>query len=171
MNWLTTVVWLLPILFMIHDFEEIIMVTAWRKRNVKKLASLKRQPFGEAQSTASLSCAVFEEFILLSALSFISIYYDSYIAFFGIFFAYTFHLFIHIVLSIKFKGYVPGVVTAVIQIPLCVYLLGWIYFSIPITLIGAITTSLIGTVILFINILFLHGFMVKFDKWISDYSK
>lgn len=163
-------VWLLPILFMIHDFEEIIMVTAWRKRNVKKLASLKRQPFGTGQSTAALSCGVLEEFLLLSVLSFVSIYYNSFIVFFGIFFAYTIHLFFHIVLSVFFKGYVPGILTAVIQIPLCVYLLCCIYISIPITPIEAMATSLAGTVLLFVNLLFLHAFMSHFDEWINNYG-
>src|SRR5699024_3572560 len=161
MNWLSTVVWLLPILFMIHDFEEIMMVIAWRKRNEQKLKSIKKQPFGSARSTASLSCGVFEEFLLLSVLSFVSLYYDSFLVFYGIFFAYAFHLFFHIVLSMLFKGYVPGIITAAIQLPLCVYLLWWIYISIPITLVEAIITSVAGTVVLFVNILFLHGFMSR----------
>lgn len=168
-NWLTTIVWLLPILFMIHDFEEIIMVTAWRRRNVKKLSSFKKQPFGKAQSTASLSGAVLEELILLSALSFISIYYDSYIVFFGVFVAYTIHLFLHITLSIFFRGYVPGILTAVLQIPLCVFFQGWVYVTIPITPIEAIVASFLSTAVLFVNILFLHGLMAKFDKWIHTY--
>ncbi len=32
-----TIIWLLPILFMIHDFEEIIMAEAWSKRFKKEL--------------------------------------------------------------------------------------------------------------------------------------
>lgn len=32
MNNINTIVWLLPIIFMIHDFEEIIFIKVWRKR-------------------------------------------------------------------------------------------------------------------------------------------
>ena len=169
MNWLMTIIWLLPILFMIHDFEEIIMVNAWREKKAKVLIRLKRKPFGEFSSTPAISCAILEEFLLLSVLSFISIYYESYIVFYGIFFAYTVHLVFHIVLSIRFKGYVPGIVTSILQLPICVYFLGWLYVFIPITIAQAVISSIIGTIVLLGNVLFLHTVMPKFDQWIRAY--
>ena len=37
-------VWMLPILFILHDFEEMIFMPLWKKRHYQKLLSFKK-PF------------------------------------------------------------------------------------------------------------------------------
>ncbi|MDT8719218.1 HXXEE domain-containing protein [Clostridium sp. 19966] len=34
-------IWIFPVIFILHDFEEIIMITAWKQRNKKYIESLK----------------------------------------------------------------------------------------------------------------------------------
>ena len=51
------IAWMLPILFILHDFEEMVMVEAWGKRYRSKLKQLKKASFEHAK-TASFVCAV-----------------------------------------------------------------------------------------------------------------
>jgi hypothetical protein len=37
MNTMNFIVWMLPIIFMIHDFEEILMAEVWGKRYKEKI--------------------------------------------------------------------------------------------------------------------------------------
>ena len=48
MNTMSFIVWMLPIMFVIHDFEEIIMAEVWGKRHRKEINAVwpKKQPFG-----------------------------------------------------------------------------------------------------------------------------
>ncbi|MBI2332821.1 MAG: HXXEE domain-containing protein [Chloroflexi bacterium] len=71
---LDTLLWLLPAVFMFHDFEEIIMVRPWLQKNTPllrerfpKLAE-RVLPQLESLSTSAFALAVAEEFILLTAL-------------------------------------------------------------------------------------------------------
>ena len=66
---------LLPIVFMLHDFEEIIMFRPWLSRNRDELktrfprfeAFLTKRGFFD-YSTSAFALAVCHEFVLLSAL-------------------------------------------------------------------------------------------------------
>ena len=48
MNSMNFIVWMLPVLFMFHDFEEIFMAEAWHNRYQKEIETCwpKNQPFG-----------------------------------------------------------------------------------------------------------------------------
>ena len=37
MNTINTIVWLFPVIFMLHDFEEIIFVEAWKRKYKRKI--------------------------------------------------------------------------------------------------------------------------------------
>lgn len=41
MNTINTIVWLFPVIFMLHDFEEIIFVEAWKRKYKKKYKQQK----------------------------------------------------------------------------------------------------------------------------------
>ena len=47
-------VWMLPILFILHDFEEMIFMPLWKKRYRQKLVTFKKSFFGSVtQGSAS----------------------------------------------------------------------------------------------------------------------
>jgi len=56
------IIWLFPIMFMIHDFEEIVMLKAYQKRNEAYIQTLKTKgkyiPFGFEGTTPVFSIAV-----------------------------------------------------------------------------------------------------------------
>ncbi len=117
-------IWLFPIIFMIHDFEEILMVNAWQQKNKQYIEDRKGKyiPFNFEASTAAFSIGVAEEFVIISIAAIISNLLNSYIIWFGLFIAFIIHLFLHAFMCINFKKYVPGVVTSIIFIPLCCFM-------------------------------------------------
>ena len=67
-----TLIWLFPIVFMIHEFEEIIFMRWWIAKNkvhvLNKYPKLGKQVLGQfdAFSTESFSLIVAEEFLIVS---------------------------------------------------------------------------------------------------------
>jgi hypothetical protein len=171
-NSLITLVWLSPVLFMIHDFEEIIIVGAWKKKysNVIKLSKPKKVPFSDFVSTESFSCGVAEEFLLLTIVSLLSCIFGNYFLWFALFFAFVLHLVIHFVLCIRFGHYVPGLLTSVIFFPIGILILIAFMIDANFHLISIIVPSMIGTIVFLGNILFLHRMMKTFDNWIDKLS-
>lgn len=54
---MNAIAWLFPIIFMIHDFEEIVMINAWQQKNKQYIQNMKDKyiPFKFKGSTASIS--------------------------------------------------------------------------------------------------------------------
>ena len=47
-------VWMLPILFILHDFEEMIFMPLWKKRHRHKLVTFKKPFFGSVTLSSPL---------------------------------------------------------------------------------------------------------------------
>ena len=58
-------VWMLPILFILHDFEEIIFMPLWKTRHHQKLETFRKPFFGSVTQGSAFAVGVFEEFIIL----------------------------------------------------------------------------------------------------------
>ena len=74
MDHIVLLIYLFPIVFMLHDFEEIIMQQRWMERNADELC--RRFPVLRKQimqlrelSTTGFAIAVAEEFIIISGYS------------------------------------------------------------------------------------------------------
>lgn len=88
MNTINTIVWLFPVIFMLHDFEEIIFVEAWKRKYKRKIQTtkMKKIPFADLGSTPSFSIGVLIEFFIISALSLSACIFDWYFLWLGLFF-------------------------------------------------------------------------------------
>jgi len=176
MESLNFLVWMLPVIFMLHDFEEIFMVEVWDKRFHDRIMAVfpKRRPFGLGITymwqTPTLSIAVAIEFVLFSLISYLSVAYQNYFLWFSVYLGLLLHMvIIHILASVWFKGYVPGLVTsAILLVPGLVYLLkaqAILKFD-TLTLLLAGGT---GLVLLAIILPMLHKFMIVTDRWLGRY--
>lgn len=172
MKELFMIIWLFPILFMIHDFEEIIIIKAWQRKNKEYIENKleKYVPFNFRASTASFSIGVAEEFVIISIVTIISYLFNNYIVWFGLFIAFFLHLFFHVLMYIIFKRYVPGVVTSIIFIPISCFMVYRINVLLYYNISTLFFTILIGTLLMAINLYFLHKAMGKFDLWLGKYS-
>jgi hypothetical protein len=173
MNTLYAIVWLFPVIFMIHDFEEIIFTGAWKKRYKKACEELKMKkvPFTDFVSTSSFSIAVAEEFIIFSVVAFLSNCFNNYVTWYGLFFAIVFHFLIHFKLSIQFKHYTPGLVTSILFLPFGIYILYKVAVMTGYNWQTICLSSIIGFLVVFANVIFLHKMMSRFDNWLARFAK
>ncbi len=159
------IVWLLPIVFMLHDLEEIIVVRSWVDRNGRYLE--RRFPAVarriEGVSTAGFAVAVAEEFVLLVAITVgaaLSGWYWLWLAAFG---GFALHCVIHLGQWVIFRRYIPGLLTNVLALGYC----GW---GLSVMLSGHVFTpgqialwSVIGLAIVGVNLIFAHWLARVFD--------
>ncbi len=119
-----TLVWLFPIVFMFHDFEEILLWELWLSKNSSEIK--KRVPAFLAKqvdtivgkSTAQFSFPVFLIFSLTVLSSFLATEYKSYGFFLMASGAFSLHGFMHIGQSIALRRYIPAIFTsALIVVP------------------------------------------------------
>ncbi len=167
---------LLPIVFMVHDFEEVIMFEQWlaahreelHKRFPKMAVFVEKQGLFEWR-TATFAVAVAHEFVLLSAVSYISIYTGAYEWWFAGFMAYFLHLLMHIVQWLVFKRYVPVIITSLASLPYCGYTL-WLFCEQQRLSIGEMCLfTLVGVIIALLSFPSAFGLARLFRKYVQKY--
>lgn len=126
---LVTLLWLFPIIFLIHDFEEIIFVESWFKRNYTKVLprvpNNMRKVFQELSiiTAARFSIPVFFQFIIYIAATYLAVEKDFFGPFIGFNVLLFLHVFMHVGQSLFLKTYALGVGTAIlITAPYSLYL-------------------------------------------------
>lgn len=153
---LARVLWLLPVVFIIHDGEELFTMPGWVVRHRQKLDELGRMNETAAEIVRSLptttaQVAVAIGFILLlfvvvTAGASMSrkrgFWLYAYASLLGVLFL---HVFTHIAQAILFGGYVPGVIGAVVAIiPGALYLYKRLFEAKLLTVKSSVVTALIG---------------------------
>lgn len=178
--------------FVFHELEEIIFQREWMMKNAATLA--QRLPkLGRVfdhlltLDTKAFAFAVIEETIVIALAIFLPLYMhmDCPLICFGLFFAYTMHLLVHIIqgclirrfvsgmepsvlqylnfgffsyiyASIIYRHYVPGLATACILFPIFVCIT-WVYgSSIDADVLSFVLAGLAGICFLLVNLLFSH---------------
>lgn len=122
MNELKWFAWLFPLLFIVHDMEEIITAKNWCKKELHQVIPLPITPFGNTKSTAGFAVGVFEELILWILATLLGNITGFYGLWYGFLIANIIHLILFhmIIFPLSYRRYVPGVVTAWLTlIPFC----------------------------------------------------
>lgn len=123
-----TLIWLFPIMFILHDFEEIIMVKRWMKRNSTMIYDILPERIADrvikqfSMSTAQFAVAVLVLFLFVSCSTVMANQYviqgllgNIYI-FTIITLVFFLHSFTHIGQSIILRSVTPGAFTSLIVI-------------------------------------------------------
>ncbi|GIN88559.1 hypothetical protein J6TS2_49450 [Heyndrickxia sporothermodurans] len=124
-QWLNihTLIWLFPVLFILHDFEEIIMIEKWMNNNSeviyeklpRRVANRVFKQF--SMTTTQFSISVLVIFLFVSSSPYMASQYIIQGAFANIYFFTVFilifflHVFTHIGQSIFLRSITPGVMT------------------------------------------------------------
>ncbi|MBI3170603.1 MAG: HXXEE domain-containing protein [Chloroflexi bacterium] len=173
---LDTLLWLLPAVFMFHDFEEIIMVRPWLQKNTPllrerfpKLAE-RVLPQLESLSTSAFALAVAEEFILLTALTLAAVEFKLYAMWTGAMLGFFFHLLVHLGQFLAFRKYIPAVLTSIPAGIYCIFALQQILSTGLATWAEIFPWFLATVVLLVVNLLFAHWLAAKFDIFLRKYS-
>lgn len=162
MNSFLLVVTLLPVVFMFHDFEEIIFMKSWFNKNGQWLAEkfpfLPKTLFShlENTTTANFALMVAEEFILVCLVTYLGILSGNYYWWLGAFMAFSVHIVIHLIQWIVVRGYIPVIVTSLLCLPYCIYGIVQILHTNEFTGIEIAACTLIGMVLTALNLLLIH---------------
>ncbi|MGG0188012.1 HXXEE domain-containing protein [Bacillus rhizoplanae] len=175
MNNIQVMVWLFPILFIFHDFEEIIFIQPWIKKNRRYLCerfptlSKRLLPHFDNITTSSFALGVAEEFILISIITIVSYVMNWYSLWVGLFIAFTLHLVIHCFQTLIIRKYVPAIITSIICLPICIYIIKHIVQLFPLDTI--VLYSILGFIIMVVNLAIIHKVMDIFNKWLAQYEQ
>ncbi|MBF4691875.1 HXXEE domain-containing protein [Fusibacter ferrireducens] len=119
-----TLIWMLPLIFIVHDFEEIILIKTWKNKNQDLfLAPTGFKPYDHFKSQEKFSMAVLEELILFIGVAFYTVISQNYLVWIGTFFAVTFHYIPHFIFCFHVKRFVPGAFTALLALPVSIWIL------------------------------------------------
>jgi hypothetical protein len=164
-----TIIWLLPIVFMIHDFEEIIFFKSWINKNKDALTEKfpkmsKLFHHFDNLSTPAFALAVAEEFVLLSLITLISVFFDNYVLWLAAFMAFFIHLLMHLGQGIILKRYIPAIWTTFFALIYCVCALYIIMTNGIFQISEMILWTIIGVGAGAVNLIFVHKLAEMFDK-------
>ena len=162
MNRFLLVVTLLPVVFMFHDFEEIIFIKSWFNKNGQWLAEkfpfLPKTLFShiENTTTANFALMVAEEFILVILVTYWGIFSGNYYLWLGAFMAFSVHILIHFIQWIVVRKYIPVIVTSLLCLPYCIYGMMQILQINEFTGTEIVACTLIGIILVVLNLLLIH---------------
>ena len=162
--------WLLVVIFIFHDMEEIVGENEWINKNYDSI--VEEYPFARkilsnylGVSTGAFALAVYEELILLIVICLLASLTHNPILYgiwFGGLVGFTIHLFIHIGQALIIRRYIPALITSIISIPPSIML---ILKTAPLlemspTVISGIIFGILGVAI---NLKFAHKLMHKYN--------
>ena len=165
---LKTLIWLFPIVFIFHDLEEIITIESsmaankdkYPKTNFVEMTLRMRKKLGSTAAQLAVSATWILLIISFTAITTAHFSSDggSFLLFTAILNLFVLQAFMHIVQSIMFRGYTPGIITSLfLLIPYCLvtyYFLAeygqidWHFFftSLPVSLV-MILVFLVGNLL------------------------
>lgn len=154
------ILFLLPFFLLLHELEEIFMVHRWIEKNgaamhrrFPRLKYLIRKM--EGMTTRRFATIAFEEFLIVSVCTFVSLQTGDLRAWYCCLAAFSIHLFVHVIQFIVWRGYIPAIVSTASCLPYCIWAIHDTYpfFSPYEMLLYAALGTLLGGV----NLVAMHG--------------
>jgi hypothetical protein len=168
-----TLMWLLPIVFMFHDFEEIIMFKPWLGTNgaalAKRLPSWASRALTEHNkiSTSAFALAVAEEFLVLSLLTLLSVELELYSFWAGMMLGFFIHLLVHTGQFAIYRGYVPVILTSLPSGLYCMIALRDLNVHHPLDWKLVAIWTLASLIIIGVNLALALHLSAKFEVWLG----
>ena len=131
--------------------------------------STKKQPYSHFRNTDSFSMAIAVLFLIIVVIGLLSIITKNYIVWYE-FFTFTAHFLVHIGLTLRFKHFVPGIITSIILMPICLLILYQVTTLLPYSYVTLVISSLLCCLLLAIIFYFINQLIKKFDKWLQKYA-
>ncbi len=162
-------VWLFPIIFIVHDMEEIIGFGIWLKKN-KALLDEKYPSISKTYkdfSTEGFSLAVLEELILCIILCLLALFTgNKYIwcMWLGGFIACALHFVIHIGQAIVMRQYIPATITSILFLPVSIWVIIKSIAELSLQATELIIFSVIGIIIVALNLKLAQSLIGKFTR-------
>ncbi|MGN0222289.1 MAG: HXXEE domain-containing protein [Prevotella sp.] len=155
-----------PLLFILHDAEEVMVQHRWMQAHRESLVSRfpKMRPMLmhlSNLSTKAFAIAAFEELVILLVVTCHVLADGAYAMqlWSALFMAFSIHLLVHIAQAVIVRGYVPGLATSLILLPYAAYGI----YSIRLSMSGAelMAWGALGILIMVVNLRFAHWIGLK----------
>lgn len=143
-----------PILFMLHELEEIAYMNEWlqKKLQLERVPQFLRKM--NVPSSRQFTLMVLEEYLLIILIAGICYYFSYHEFYVSVIIAYNIHILVHLGQAIYLNSYVPGLVLGLFSfLVLSLILLNYIPILNYHLLFIFIPLSL---VLLYLNLLFIH---------------
>lgn len=165
---------LLPIIFIIHDMEEVVGFGRFFRDNPYLFDKYPNVTKAYRDfTTEGFAAAVYEEFIPFFGVSLAAYFFPYrflYALWFGLFISLTAHFFIHIGQTIYLKKYIPSFATSVIGLPVSILILikctAYISFDLVSILIMAT-----GIIFMIVNLKIAHILMHRVNLGIRPFVR
>lgn len=164
---------LFPVVFMLHEFEEIIMLKPWLAKNSPELerrfpaVATRVLPLYGGLSTSAFTLAVLEEFLVLTAVIYAAIAFGLYDLWAGLLVAFLFHLLVHVGQTILWRGYCPFILTSLLALPYCFHALFTLARSGAISPGPTAVWSIAATVLVYLNLWLTLRLARRFEAWVG----
>ena len=157
--------WLFPIIFMLHEMEEIIGFGIWLNKNIDIVRKYnKLYVLYQNFSNEGFSIAVLEEYLLCIIITGVSIFFRIYIVWIGAFIAFSLHLLVHIIQSIIIKRYIPALASSMLLLPISVFLLNKAIYTFEYTFFSIVISSILCVITMLLNLMLVHKIMKKITE-------
>jgi hypothetical protein len=162
-----TLIWLFPVAFMLHDFEEVILFEPWLKVHAPEIKTklqgripafmAKQIDVILTKTTPEFALPVCLFFLFTAASSFVAVEYGRYGFFLAASTAYFLHGFMHIGQAAALRRYVPSLLTSIlIVIPYGCILFARLLGAGIVTWPGLLLYGLLGLVTIVPLIMLMH---------------
>ncbi|WP_237225241.1 HXXEE domain-containing protein [Rothia nasisuis] len=168
-------VYIVVVLFLVHEFEEMVMVAPWVRRQLRHgSARTRNHYFVHRFAGASQAVIVFMigiEFLILSGIAILALLTGWYSLMIGFLLPYTLHLMGHITEWFVYRSYTPSLVTSIVTLPLCVAA-GWGLY-----MVSGATPASVGTSAVVMTVLFAANFAIigilepRAKRWFHAYEQ
>lgn len=119
---LLSLLWLFPVTFLFHDFEEILTVEKWAAKHGDRvsqtLPGFAKRAFQSSlrMNTFHFAKDVLWVYSLIVLVTMLAVFIDFYLLFLAALHLYFLHVFTHIGQTLFLKQYTPGVATAIFPV-------------------------------------------------------
>lgn len=163
--------WALPLLFVLHDFEEMIMVPIWKQRHAQRIHQMKRPFFGAVTSGQAFSVGVLEELLILIVVSLLSYKLHSSILYLAFMVVYTLHFLMHLRMCLAYRGYVPGIISATLELPIMIWLILTYWQRSQSTISEFAIYFVFAFMVMMVNLRIMHELMPHIQARMTTYTK
>lgn len=163
-----SIFWLFPVIFMLHEMEEIIGFKLWLDKNTDIIKIYPGLPkLYQNFSNEGFSTAVLEEYLLCIIITSLGIYFDIYIVWIGAFIVFSLHLLVHIIQSIVIKRYIPSLVSSILLLPVSIFLIFKTIQHFRYTFYSVLISSVLCLILMLLNLSLIHWIMKKVTEKIK----
>ena len=147
----STLLSLLPLFFLLHELEEILMACPWIRKNsttmyrrFPKMGRIIREM--EQMTTKKFTVIATEEFLIVSVCTLVSLLTGNPASWYCCLAAFSTHLIIHIVQFVVWRGYIPAIISTALCLPYCIWAIHGTYqfFSLHELFLYTILGALLG---------------------------